>query len=238
MPLEVLHHHLDHFRATGRLPEDQRLAVAVAERVDRGWDAYTKPDGTPDYNRTVRLSLHVPDRKPDPVMDGLLYEAVHRVGIPRAFARTALVALANLGVDVTATPFADAYLALPEYGTIGGWILGWPERLACPPFADQGRRLIARMEALQPKLGSKPHRWFVALDDYTDDFFTRGTLPDEPLAAEAVLITGETRLLLEHSTGRDVAAELAAFDAAVRDSAKGGRATFEALGMTLAAASR
>ena len=49
--------------------------------------------------------------------------------------------------------------------------------------------MIARIEALRPKLDGKSRRWFAALDGYTEDFFTRGSLPDEPLAAEAVLVT-------------------------------------------------
>lgn len=208
VPLALMQEHFEHFRATGALPEDQALAVAVWQRVMNGFETHYLEGGRVDVGRTIRDSMTGALRQPDQMMDALLDEAVHATGIVRCAARLALKLLSYAGFDVTDTLFAGMQCTLPEYGSVGSQLVGYPSVLFRRPFIRQGRRLIARIDNLRERLPHDDPAWFRQLGAAADCFQIHGDLPGEPLMLEALLALVEIGALTRHSAGWDVKAEM------------------------------
>jgi hypothetical protein len=119
------------------------------------------------------------------------------------------------GSKVTDPQFA-AHHGFPKYGSIGMHVLGYPERLAKPPYVRQARRLFARYDELRERIPRQDERWWEALVDAAVGFETIGELPDDDLIRDVVLADAEMAALWAHKRGRNVRELMALLDCAAR----------------------
>ncbi|MBK8977651.1 MAG: hypothetical protein IPM29_17210 [Planctomycetes bacterium] len=223
---DVLDGAFEHFRATGELPEADRLAEAVVRRT---LNPPLQPFGPQDadgfkrgLDRLLALADELeaaaaappaPPRRP--ARKQLLSEAIHSDGIVRQAARWALRLFAVAGVDVADPDFLDGEYAA-EYGPTGLAMLGYPECLARPPYTRQARRLIARLEVVRCRIDRSDPDWFDAFGEAILAFRSRGELPDAGLAREVALVDGELLALMAFFLGKGDAELIGAFDAVAR----------------------
>jgi hypothetical protein len=210
----------ERFRETGELPEHQRLARAVTDRalrggVDQGYSVVV------DFKSTVERLLRIANNEeesetePQPLRKWLFDEAVYGADFVRCAARGALKILVAAGRDVTDPDFLGADTVLPDYGTVGLHVLGFPERLAKPPYEDQARRLFERFAVLRERT-NRDDAWYEEFSKVSFQFLHKGELPEEELMCEAVLAYTEFMWLLGHFLGHGDAEVMAAFDQVAR----------------------
>ena len=206
------------FQKTGELPEDQRVAYAVVQRAKMGARMADLYASTTDWGTLIEAKLEEPKRPADEVMDSLLNEAVSAPEPWRAVARQMLKALASAGTDVATPAYAveGIKLDLPDYGTVGMYLMGFPDRLAKRPYVKQAKRLFRRIDELRKRIPHDDRRWFDRAGDATQRLQHDGERPDDELVLDAVLALGELDALLRHATGEDVGELMGAFDAAAR----------------------
>lgn len=211
------------FQKTGELPEDQRVAYAVVKRARMGTRMSDLFASTSDWGTLIQAKLEEPQRPDDEVMDSLLNEAVSAPEPWRSVARQMLKALASSGTDVTTPAFAveGIKLDLPDYGTMGMHLMGFPDRLAKRPYVKQAKRLFARIGKLRERIPQDDRRWFDRAGDAIQRFQHGGERPDDDLVLDVVLALGELDALMLHAVGEDVAELMAAFDAVARATAEG-----------------
>lgn len=150
-----------------------------------------------------------------PIREYLFDEAVYGPGFIRTAARGALRLLVFLDGEVT-DPQLGADRGLPKFGSIGMHILGFPQRLARPPYVKQARRLFLRYDALRELIDHQDPAWWMDLEDAVFAFSQEGTLPEDEVMRDAVLADAEMDALFRHSRGHDVGEQLALLDAAAR----------------------
>ena len=157
------------FRATGELPEHGGLAAAVVYRALNG-DAAGRLGSLVTYidelGHAVRVSVqvctHPPEPRPVPPREILFREAVHGQIDVKMAARRALTELVAAGADV-ADPTWLMRHPVPEFGSLGMSLLGWPDKVVVAPYEAQGKRLLARIEASRnasrtcPSRGLRPY---------------------------------------------------------------------------------
>lgn len=200
---------LARFRATGLLPEDQRLGAALLSSVRSGIEVFRFPNGDVDWGATIGSGFTRERRGKDEYMDGLIREALFAKGMVKAAARQALVALATAGFDVTSALFADR--KLPEFGSVGFELLGLPERLARRPYVKQVRHLLRRLDALRRSLPQDDRRWLDDLGRAVECFQLHGERPQDTRMFEAVLVLGEHNAFVQNACGEDVRDQLQLF---------------------------
>ncbi|MFO1077941.1 MAG: hypothetical protein U1E73_09485 [Planctomycetota bacterium] len=212
----------DHFRDTGELPEDQRLAEAVVRRVWRGPEMVAIDEAENPWQEFGRRGFRVRDRPEDPFLDELLSEALWEEEPLRTVARLALQQMVALGLDVTRPLFAESGIAmeLPARGTVGMALLGIPEIFLRAPYRAQAKRLFARCEALGLAIQCEDSTWASRFDAAVEGFCERGEVPEDDLVFRCVLALGEFHGLVENSLGHGDAEAMAAFDAAGRGRGK------------------
>lgn len=181
----------ERFRATGELPEHQTLA-----------------------ERTIERALHLPQHRP--LRELLFHEAVHEWSVVRDAARLVLKLLVAVGQDVTSRNFLDEDMELPEYGSVGLHLLGFPECLVKPPYEDQARRLLGRLAFVRRRVPSGDERWFRSFAKMAARFFNHGELPDVGFERDVVLAYGEFLALGRNLWDEADPDVLAAFDKAAR----------------------
>jgi hypothetical protein len=210
------------FRATGELPEQQRLAAAVVDRT------LSQPSPQPEsfnldewlekvHEVTAALRRTPPEEDfwGRPIRTHLFREAVHGHEVVRAAARAVIRIAVRSGADVTNSGFL-AGNSLPEHSGVALHLLGFPECLARPPYVAQARRLIARYADLRSRINYQDPAWFGPLGSAIAAFRETGQLPDDDLQLACVLADAELLALVAHQIGRGDAELLAAFDAAAR----------------------
>ena len=150
---DVLDTAYEDFRATGLLPELDRLAAAVIDRAERSLPGPTHEpvDLASGIQRLVELAHAI--EAGDPITDrpershhGLLHEALASEIPVRDAARLALRCLAANGVDVTKPFFFDEQIGMPVNGTVGLHVLRVPH-LVPPPYLEQARQLLEQAAA-------------------------------------------------------------------------------------------
>lgn len=200
------------FLATGLLPNESGFAAEVVGRLDQKHESPADQDISL-YEWGRRLWAQHADDAParDEVRDALLREAVWETGLARLAARSMLEGLVAAGIDLT-QPIFDGE-ALPEFGTVGLRMLGFPERFVGSEHTEQAARLEARLDVLAKAIPHHDRSWWRSMHMATQLFQDLGERPDDPLVFECVLALGELHTLVELVAGRDVAEELAAFDA-------------------------
>lgn len=126
-------------------------------------------------------------------------------------------------------PAFGAERGLPKHGSVGMHVLGYPERLAVPPYEAQAQRLFARLDDLRDRVnGEDPELWH-AIRDATVDVAVHGELPPEGLVRDGALAMAEYDCLWQHRRGKDVKKLMAAFDAAARAAGKRREAAMQRL---------
>ena len=226
MPLRthVVREAFDDFRMFGELPDDDRLADAVARAALNGGRIETVTRERSELERILstplppRVQIEVVTSTPNQaavkvgeVREGLFQEAVHETGFARTTARCAIALLVAQGGDVC-DPMFGADRGVPKYGTLGMRVMGWPERFAVRPYVAQAHRLFARLDALRDRIDYRDPDWFVPIEKATLRLWDDGELPENELIRDLVLADEEFELLVRHKRGHDVAVQMAAFD--------------------------
>ena len=220
VPDWVVDEAFEHFRNTGELPDDQRLAHEVAQLTLRGrpeqprgpkamreWfaelqkilDALETPTGDEPAPLTV------------PLRQVLLNEAVRGSDAVRQAARFALRLQVQAGVDVT----ADTFLAdrpPPDFGCLGLHLLGFPECVAVPPYEAQAHRLFARQAAIRERIDHDDPNAFESIAAAIRRFRATAELPEDELLRECVLADTEFVALIRHMIGEGDAELIAMLD--------------------------
>lgn len=214
VPIEIERPAFERFRETGELPDERRVASAVVKRCRAGLDDQW---GSLDEAALIRHYMARGAVPEDKILEGLYREAVCADGFVQQAARVALRALVAVGFDVTKPMFAGSELEaqLPEWGFVGTWLLGFPERLAVEPCVEQAQRLFARYEELRERT-PQSDLWFRDLGAAVRLFRDHGELPRDELLQECVLADIEYTGLLEHKLGHGDAELMAALDALAR----------------------
>lgn len=218
---QVLQEEFELFRLVGELPEDDdRLAEVLLQRALRGGDA-KDPVQMSELERLVITVVPESYRPPEPtVRERLFDEALCDDPYFRKAGRVGIEILVCKGGDVCDPAFgADA--GLPKYGSVGMHVLGYPQRLAVPPYEAQAHRLFAQLDDYRERVVDDSQAYFDRLTDATTELLWNGELPHDPFLCEGAILQAEFSCLWEHKRGKDVAAVMAAFDAVAK--AKGKR---------------
>lgn len=206
------------FQHEGELPEDQRLATLVCERA--GYRR-TPSDTGGIAEALAGILLQAKTRmetgvEPQPsVREALFDEAVYGPDVVRRWARLALRFLVCRGGDVTKPDLGQEH-GLPEFGTVGMHVLGYPRRLAKAPYEEQGRRLFDRYDGILRRLDLSQDDDFEPIAESIMAFEDRGELPADGVLRDYVLADYEIEMLRAHKAGRDVAQVMALLDQAAR----------------------
>lgn len=223
MPLraDVLEEAWALFHLMGEFEDDERLVEAVIQRALRGGSAQD-PAQMSELERLILMVVPPggPEPKPDTVRERLFAEALCDDPYFCKLARLGIGILVCRGGDVC-DPAFGAGKGIPKYGSVGMHVLGYPQRLATPPYEAQARRLFARMDDYRERVTDDSAAFFDRLTDATTELLWNGELPHDPFFGEGAILQAEFSCLWEHKRGKDVAAVMAAFDAVAR--AKGTR---------------
>jgi hypothetical protein len=222
IPVRVARNTFARFLVTGELPEDDRLACAVIQRVALGYDVPADHDPRFDPPDVQAARHAIPTRQSDEVMDSLLLEAVSAHPVVRHAARLVLRRLAELGLDVTSTPFHGHDVDLPTHGSVGAHLLGLDKRLFRGPSERHALRLQQRLDTLCERLDASPGKLAEACRA-AEKLQRSGDLPNDDLVLDTVLALGEMSTLTQHALGVDVSQEMACFDAITRAKTAGDR---------------
>ena len=207
----------ERFRETGELPEHQRLAAAVVDRALQGSSSCRKV-GPSSWEESIRIlaemakGLAEPEPEPQPLRRWLFDEAVYGADFVRCAARGALKILVAIGGDVTDPNFLGVDTELPDYGSVGLHVLGFPECFAKPPYEDQTQRLCDRFESLRERIDRDDREWMDGFGEAAVLFLHEGELPDDELMCEAVLANGELMGVMRHCCGECDPEVMAVFD--------------------------
>ena len=221
IPATAIDQAFEHFRGTGVLPDNQRLAHEVARLTLNG---RPKPfQGPGDLRAAIArlgfIAKELPDEAHDPSpppprnrLRGVLFdEAVHGSPAVREAARLALQLQVQAGVDVT----ADTFLAdrpPPDFGCLGLHLLGFPECVAVPPYEAQAHRLFARQAAIRERIDHDDPNAFESIAAAIRRFRATAELPEDELLRECVLADTEFVALMQHMIGEGDAELLATLD--------------------------
>lgn len=212
IPPKIVKAALEHFRATGELPDEIPLAWLVVRRAKAGYDCIYGPGDRFDFAASIRAAIETKPRVEDPLMDSLYVEAILGDGMRREAARLTLRAFASAGLDPSEPLLAGKDMDIPDWGGVGIHFLGLTERLVKAPYEAQAERLFAHYEVLRDRVPQGDHAWFDRLGVAVGDLHERGELPDDELVRDAVLADAELRTLFRHAAGEDVADIMMAFD--------------------------
>ena len=193
---------LDLFRESGELSEHQRLAEAVINRVlhpeleVRG-SVVVVNQAIRASNRTVANGKGDDEPPVIPPRDLLFREALDECEFVRVGARHAIKAVVSMGGDVTDPQFILEGVPIPDFGTVGWHLLGFPECLVEPPNEQRACHVLDRLDALRQRIDQDDSQWFEGVAEACDRFRQRGELPEDGLMREAVLVIAEFVDLLE-----------------------------------------
>ena len=217
---KVLDEAMEWFVTFGELYDEHHVAVAVVERVlaesqpERANSAAHRltlgQNGTPGATRL--RSLH-PDKTS--VREILFFEALHTEDPKRQYARLAIAVEVAYGGKVMDPRFA-AHHGFPAHGSLGMHVIGYPQKLAQPPYVDQAHRLFGRQERIRASIDHNDPDWFDPMETALLAFLNHGTLPADELLLEWVLTEAEMQALWGHKRGEDVSELMAAFDTAAK----------------------
>jgi len=221
MPLrqDALKEAYEDFKMFGELPDHERLAQAVVDSAIAGELLPIKPP--PDEADLIRLiqAQHREKQNAPPkertLREYLLDHAGYAPPGLREPARLACCVLSAKGGDLTDPKFL-ANEPLPPHNGIGWHLLGYPQRLAKPPYVKQAQRLFARFDELRQRTPQDEDPWFDECIDVAVRFRMTGELPEEELMRDAVLADLEMECLVRHKRGHDVGELMAALDQAAR----------------------
>lgn len=213
----------DKFRETGELPEHQRVAASAVDRALRGGTIRRQINPGDEDAKMRRVSDLVQEMlesrskpPPNPIRKQLFNEAVYGPAVIRVAAREALEVLVAVGVDITDPQFLGENMQVPDYGSVGLHLLGFPECLVKPPYEEQAQRLLNRFASLRERVNRDDKDWFSDAEAAETLFLSTGELPDDELMRETVLASREFTALLGYYCGDGDVEVLAAFDQVAR----------------------
>ncbi len=213
---DALKEAFDDFRMFGELPEHERLAQAVVESAIVGElrPALEENDLMREFHLLVEERKATGGKpKERTLREYLLDHAGYAPPALREPARLALRRLVAQGRDITDPMFlADA--PLPGHNGIGMHALGYPQKLATPPYEEQAKRLFARYADLRQRVPEGDAGWFGEMADAVLTFQATAELPDDDLMRDVVLADTELHCLFQHAAGYDVSAMMAILDRA------------------------
>jgi hypothetical protein len=208
------------FCRTGELPEHQRLAEGVIKRALQA-DPHQRRSQPQSPEVWIKQFWEIMENVDNPAMTSLshrrilFHEAVYGWEVPRLAARLAIRLLVLVGRDVTDPQLLDDF-EVPDWGSVGMHLIGFPGMLATPPYEVQAQRLFARLDDLRARIDRDDEEWMEKHSSASFAFLRRGELPDDELMAEAVLAYGEMIGLLNCYLGRGDSEIMTAFDIAAR----------------------
>ena len=141
----------------------------------------------------------------------LLDEALFECPPLRKLARAAIALEVAWGGDVESSAFAARH-GIPGYGSVALHVMGWPAKLATPPYEDQAKRLFARLDNLRGRIPQDDPHWIEAQGNAVAAFLDAGELPDDELHLEGVLVNVGLDLLHAHRCGSDVSKAMQLLD--------------------------
>lgn len=195
MPIapDSLHAAFERFAQAGELPEHARLASAVLTRAlqpPKSQD--TRYSANEDYfarvQRVIREleAMNQTGKAPCDVRRMLFDEAVSTFDVVRDAARAVLRMLASVGVNLTEPfPFNDD-IDLPEFGSMGLHLLGWPEILIRPPYEAQATRVLQTHKTVRQRIACID-QWHRKAAESMGTFFQSGALPEDTELRDLVL---------------------------------------------------
>lgn len=224
VPRAMVDEAFETFRSTGHLPDQDRLAAAVVRRTRTGSDVIQGTLKGSELAFDLRVVSELSTIPPGDFMAALYREALSTTQAVRIAARAVLELMASLGLDVTQPDFAKhgIEVQMPEFGSVGLHLLGFPEHLAVPPYEEQARRLFERFGVLRARTRQCNQRWVATLADAVGRFRQTGELPEDELVRDVVLADAELLCLIQNWMGRDVVDAMAALTAAQADPAREG----------------
>jgi hypothetical protein len=220
---ELLDKAFQEFCETGELPEEKRLAWAVCKQALNG--GRPLPDVTDQAYLAMRLreaveainrgESAVNKPKEMSVRERLFDEAVYAPEELRVYARGVLkIRIGFLEEDPT-DPNWLVNQPLPDFPGIGLFMLGFPRRLAKPPYEEQAERLFARASELRNnRIDHDDPAWQPAVDSAIRDVEDFGKIPEPGLLRDTVLMILELSALRMHSRGESVCEVMALLDTA------------------------
>jgi hypothetical protein len=199
------------FLKTGELPEDIRVAQAVADWAVTGVPPMHSMQRV-DWGQLILAYMQQAESPVEITYKALLAEAIHGPGMVQVCARQALRSLAEAGADMRKPGLSG--IEMPLHGGVGMRMLGFPERFATGVQQGQFERLLARVDLLRERLPQGDQRWFANMRLATERFQLDGEMPADERMLEAILVLGELSTLLRAKAGEAVEQELAAFASA------------------------
>ena len=157
----------EQFRETGELPEHQRLAEAVVKRTLQGGNA-GQDKGPSDLATSLKIAARMAEGfaredwvpKRNPLREQLFNEAVYGHEVIRLAARSVIKMSVAMEMDVCDPEFVDSRIELPDFGSLGLHMLGWPDCLVRSPHKKQARRLLKRCYILRERIDHDDRQWF------------------------------------------------------------------------------
>ena len=216
---EVVDQAFETFQETGELPEHQRVAEEVIQRALRPFGRqYGNVLVLEEVDQVLREFQETARREaegiesPEDLRRSLFYEALSDEELVRFAAREAIKVLVGIGQDVAAKNFVPEDIEMPDFGTVGLHLFGFPEMLAKPPYVKQARRLFERIAELRQRIDQDDRSWFERLYEVIPRFRSEGFLPEDELMREAVLVAVELNELTRLVAGHGDAALMAELD--------------------------
>lgn len=210
------------FTGFGELPdpEDHQLACEVVLRALRGGSEYPV---TEEEAEDIRLGVSVVKRThkaldawPPTVRAMLFEEALFSDPRLGNLARAQISVEVAYGADVESQSFAARH-GMPMYGSVAMHIAGYPRRLVVPPYEDQGKRLLVRLDDVRGRIPHEDPRWYDAQAEAAVRFLQTGELPKDETHRDTVLVSAELDLLQLHKQGKDVSVAMDLFDRVARE---------------------
>lgn len=189
------------FRATGTLPENDRLAATVIAHAEdflislgcvwrlKGAEAVSE--------RVMGLCRDggAAGGGAEELRTSLFGEALYGDPLVKFGARQAIKALVACGREVTDPEFVPAEVDIPDWGTVGLHLLGFPGCLVRPEDRAQMRDLMARFDAIRGQVDQGDREWFAELEVAVRRNQRDGELPRDELLRGAVVAAEELRAL-------------------------------------------
>lgn len=213
--------HYTQFLGTGDLPDNRRIAWAVLKRALCA-------------RRSGRVSFQA-SRGPlaGPPREQLFREATHSCDAARIAARLVIRTLVANGEDPSDPEFVAADLDVPQFGSVGLRMLGWPDQWVAPERTAQMQRVMKQHAHL---LAGEPRgdAWRRDAATAISGFLRRGELPQRDDMRQCVLTFAEMLALYVHCFGHGGDELLDAFEAAANASASERDVALHRLGQILA----
>jgi hypothetical protein len=208
------------FHDFGELPDDDdHLAYDVVQQALHGGEEGPIVDTASAKKPVPFHQRERPSETWPPSVRAMLFdEALFAPAPLRKVARAAIAVEVTFGGDVENAAFGARH-GMPTYGCVALHCLGYPKRLAIPPYEEQAKRLFVRLDDVRGRAPQDDPRWFEEQARAVVTFRRTGALPSDEMHLDALLVDVELDLLVAHKRRRDVGEAMGWFDQAARGNA-------------------